>query len=88
MPPANENVPEEGKQGLPLKRTVQTRVTLQVFTKLDASVTCAMNGIHAVAGVTVNDGVGGLSIQTVRVSTFTLQLFVVVSVTVYVPGAA
>lgn len=83
----NEKAPEEGRQGLPLKRTVQTRVTLQVFARLDPSVTWVVNGIHADVGVAVNEGVGGFSIQTVRVSTFTLQLFVVVSVTVYVPGA-
>ena len=87
VPPTNENAPEEGRHGLPLKSTVQARVTLQVFDRSDVLVTCAIKGIQAEVGVAVNAGVGGFSIQTILVSTFTLQLLVVVKVTVYVPGA-
>lgn len=87
VPPVNENAPEEGRHGLPLNNTVQVRVTLQVFARLEVLVTCAVKGIQAEVGVTVKAGTGGFSIQTVRVITWELQLLVVVNVTVYVPGA-
>lgn len=82
MPPVNAKLPDEGRQVLPLKVTVQLWVTLQVLAVVVVLVVFTFNGAQPVKGVAVNDGTGGFSIHTSCDSDEGPQLLLAVRVTV------
>lgn len=78
----NAKVPDAGEQGLPLKMTVQSRVTKHVFAVIEVFVIVVDKGAQPIAGEMVKLGTGGTSIQTVLVMVEVPQPFDTVNETI------